>query len=80
VRAALDRVRIVKDEEAEVIDEMLELSFVKRYRVWVNQAGIVEALEDRDWNDRDADAHRGTLASMKSKTYLGKGLVSGAAL
>jgi hypothetical protein len=60
VRAALDRVRIIKDEEAEVVDEMLELSFVKIHRVWVNEAGIVEALEDRDWNDRDADAHRGT--------------------
>jgi hypothetical protein len=67
LRAAPDRVRILKDEEAEVFDVMLELSFVKIDRVWVNEADIVEALVDRDWDDRDADAHRRTLASMKSK-------------
>jgi hypothetical protein len=44
VRAGLDRVRFVKDEEAEVFDEMLELSLVKIDRVWVNEADIVEVL------------------------------------
>ena len=51
MRAAPDRVRILKDEEAEVFDVMLELSLVKIDRVWVNEADIVEALVDRDWDD-----------------------------
>jgi hypothetical protein len=76
LRAAPDRVRILKHEEAEVFDVMLELSFVKIDRAWVNEADIVEALVDRD--DRDAEAHRQTLASMKSKASLRKGLASGA--
>jgi hypothetical protein len=44
LRAAPDRVRILKDEEAEVFDVMLELSLVKIDRVWVNERTSLKLL------------------------------------
>jgi hypothetical protein len=69
VSAALDRVKILIDEERAVLDTMRVLSFGRIYRVWVNEADIIDALP----NDRDTDAYRRTLANMKSKGILEEG-------
>jgi hypothetical protein len=67
--AALERVRILKDDELEIFDVMLNLSFGSIYRLWVDEAEIIEALPA----DRDADAHRRTLANMKARGILEEG-------
>jgi hypothetical protein len=67
--AALERVRILKDDELEVFDVMLNLSFGSIYRVWLDEPEIIEALPA----DRDADAHRRTLANMKARGILEEG-------
>lgn len=67
--AALDRVRILSDEEMEVFGVMQKLSFGKIYRVWVDEADIIEALP----SDRGDDTHKRTLANMKSRGILEEG-------
>jgi hypothetical protein len=67
--AALDRVRILKDEELQVFDVMLDLSFGSIYKVWLDEAEIIEALP----SDGGTDAHRRTLANMKARGILEEG-------
>jgi hypothetical protein len=65
VAAALDRVRILKEDELEVLDVIRRLSFGKIYRVWVNEDELIELLP----GDNPEDARR-ILASMKSRGIL----------
>jgi hypothetical protein len=68
VSAALDRVRILKEDELEVLDVVRRLSFGKIYWVWVNEDQLIEALPGDD-----TEAHKRTLASMKSRGILEEG-------
>jgi hypothetical protein len=68
VAAALDRVRILKDDELEVLDVLRKLSFGKIYRVWVNEDELIERLA----GDDPEEAKR-TLARMKSRGILEEG-------
>ena len=68
VAAALDRVRILKDDELEVFDVIRKLSFGKVYRVWVNEDRLIELLAGDD-----PEGARRTLARMKSRGILEEG-------
>ena len=68
VAAALDRVRILKDDELQVFDVIRKLSFGKVYRVWVNEDRLIELLPGDD-----PERARSTLASMKSRGILEEG-------
>jgi hypothetical protein len=68
VAAALDRVRILKDDELEVLDVLRKLSFGKIYWVWVNEDRLIESVAGDD-----PEEARRTLARMKSKGILEEG-------
>jgi hypothetical protein len=68
VAGAIDRVRILKDDELQVFDVIRKLSFGKVYRVWVNEDQLIELLP----GDYPEEAKR-TLASMKSRGILEEG-------
>jgi hypothetical protein len=67
--AAADRVRILKDDELEVFDVMLDLSYGRIYKVWVGEAKLIQALS----SNGDTDDRRRLLARMKSKGILEEG-------
>jgi hypothetical protein len=68
VASALDRVKILKEDELEVLDVLRRLSFGKIYLVWVNEDELIELLS----GDDPEEAKR-TLARMKSKAILEEG-------
>jgi hypothetical protein len=68
VAAALDRVRILTDDELEVLDVLRRLSFGKIYWVWVDEDELIESLA----GDDPEEAKR-TLAQMKGRGILEEG-------
>jgi hypothetical protein len=68
VSAALDRVRRLKKNELEAIEAMRLLSAQMIYRVWVDEEALIKQLPGND-----TEAHRRTLASMKSRGILEEG-------
>jgi hypothetical protein len=46
--AAADRLRILKDNELEVLDVMLDLSYGRIYKVWVDEEELIELLAGGD--------------------------------
>lgn len=68
VSAALDRVRLLKEDELEVIEAMQRLSFRRIYDVWVDEDLLIRGLPGSDMEE-----HRRTLARMKSKGFLEEG-------
>jgi hypothetical protein len=68
VSAALDRVRLLKEKELEVIEAMQRRSFRRIYDVWVDEDELIRKLPGSD-----TEAHRRTLARMKSKGFLEEG-------
>lgn len=67
--AGLDRVRVLTQEEQDVFDAIDTLAFRKVCRVWVKEKEIFDALPAA----LDTDAHRRTLACMKTKGILEEG-------
>jgi hypothetical protein len=67
--AAADRVRILKDDELEVFDVMLDLSYGRIYKVWVGEDQLIESLS----SNGDTDDRRRLPARMKSKGILEEG-------
>jgi hypothetical protein len=68
VSTALDRVRLLKEKELEVIEAMQRRSFRRIYDVWVDEDELIRKLPGSD-----TEAHRRTLARMKSKGFLEEG-------
>jgi hypothetical protein len=61
-------VRILKDDELEVLDVMRDLSYGRIYKVWVDEDEFIELLP----SDDPEEAKR-TLARMKSRGILEEG-------
>jgi hypothetical protein len=64
--AAADRMQILKDDELQVLDVIVDLSYGRIYKVWVDEEKLIKALG----GNGDTDDRRRLLARMKSRGIL----------